>query len=85
MPVRPDAAVSLASSMRPQAASAALPRWAGSCCSAGLVAVVQAWPEGQELLQAGGGLQGGVQDHVMPGGAGVGFDRGTAPLTTNGG
>src|SRR6266851_4530328 len=33
-------------------------------------------PEGQELLQAGGGLQGGVQDHVTAGGAGVGFDRG---------
>jgi hypothetical protein len=27
-------------------------------------------PEGQELLQAGGGLQGGVQEHVGAGGAG---------------
>jgi hypothetical protein len=35
-------------------------------------------PERQELLQAGGGLQGGVQEHVGAGGARAGFERGQA-------
>ena len=35
-------------------------------------------PEGRELLQAGGGLQGGVQEYVGAGGARVGFERGPA-------
>jgi hypothetical protein len=35
-------------------------------------------PEGQELLQAGGGLQGGVQEHAGAGSARVGFERGQA-------
>lgn len=33
-------------------------------------------PEHQKLLQAGDGLQGGVQQHVGAGGAGIGFERG---------
>ncbi len=71
--------------MSPCRAAAALPSPAAAvvslavaaACSAGVMTVAQAvMPEGQELLQAGGGLQGGVQEHVGAGGARAGFERG---------
>jgi len=33
---------------------------------------------GRYPLQAGGGLQGSVQEHIGAGGAGIGFERGQA-------